>query len=161
AEAYQDWLENKFVLDGVKFFDRPYFLLPECHAWKVIGAHDFGDIHTSQVVVRTERWSVPKKNQDKPLKDGWPSIRAAAAGRGVMSVWLLYNKKEDLVSLVYFADRIKSADPLVPDFVASLLALELAPPLGSGISGSGWTKVFDRTHWVLTIWFPLSSGEPS
>jgi hypothetical protein len=105
AESYRHYVEN-FTLDGVRFFDRPYFLDHDCHAWSVIGAHDFADIHTSQVIVRTERWQVPEENQRPLLKDTWPAIRAEAASRVMTSAWLLYNKQEQLVALVYFTDRV-------------------------------------------------------
>lgn len=157
AEAYKSFVEN-FTLDGIKFFDRPYFLDHDCHAWSVIGAHDFGDIHTTQVIVRTERWMVPAENQRLLLKARWPVIRAEAAGRGLTSAWLLYNKQEQLVALVYFADRIVPKNDLVPDFV-SLSALEFSPPLGHVFDNQGWTKTFDRTQWVLTIWFPFVLGD--
>ena len=51
AREYRDWVFNNYVLDGVSFLKRSYFLSPECHAWTVIGAHDFGDIHSSQIVL--------------------------------------------------------------------------------------------------------------
>jgi hypothetical protein len=162
AEGYKHYVEN-FTLDGVRFFDRPYFLDHDCHAWSTIGAHDFADIHTSQVIVRTERWQVPEENQRPLLKDRWPAIRAEAASRGLTSAWLLYNKQEQLVALVYFADRVVPPNPVVPDFV-SLEALELAQPLGHVFDDQGWNKYFDRTQWALNIWFPFvpgDHGEPS
>jgi hypothetical protein len=162
AEAYKSYVEN-FTLDGVRFFEWPYFLNHDCHAWSVIGAHDFGDIHDVQVIVRTERWAVPIENQRRLLRQQWPAIRAEAQGRGLTSVWLLYNRQEQLVTLVYFANRIVPKNPLVPDFV-SLEALEIAQPLGHIFDDQNWMKTFDRTQWVLTIWFPFligDHGEPS
>ena len=158
AEDYKVWIENDYILDGVEFFNRPYFLNPECHAWSVIGAQDFGDIHTRQVVVRTERWTTPNQNQRGLLKALWPAIRTEAQRRGLTSVWLLYNRQERLVSLIYFADRVAAPDPDEPDF-ASLFALEDASSLGQGFDAAGWVKLFDRTQWVLTIWFPFKPGD--
>lgn len=164
AEAYRFWAENVFTLDGVKFFDRPEFIDHECHVWSTIGAHDFGDIHTSQVVLRTERLAVPAENQRPLLKEQWPLVRDEAERRGYTSVWLLYNKQERLVSLVYFANRIGPTDPQTPDW-ASLTALASAPPLSQVFADQHWTPTFDRTQWVLTIWFPVlwpgDVGEPS
>jgi hypothetical protein len=163
AERYKQWVENDFILDGIKFFDRPEIRNPDCHAWSVIGAHDFGDIHTSQVVVRTERWRVPEENQRVRRKNRWPAIRAQAAEAGLTGVWLLYNKSEQLVALVYFADRVVPKDPLVLDFV-SLAALESSLPLGRVFDDLGWDRTSDLTQWVLTIWFPFvlgDQGEPS
>lgn len=158
ADEYKVWLENEFILDGTKFFDRPFVLNPECYAWSVIAAHDFGDLHTTQFVVRTERWSVPAENQRTLLKESWPEIQAEAEDRGLTSVWLLYNKQERLVSFVYFANRIVPPDPQTPDF-ASLAALADSPALGHIFDDQGWLKTFDRTQWVLTIWFPFVRGD--
>jgi len=158
AEEYKSWVENDFVLDGTRFFDRPYFFNRDCHAWRVIGAHNFGGLE-QQVVLRTERWSVPEASQMYTLKQRWPQIMAAASERGLTGAWLLYNKEEGLVQVVYFADRVAPPDPFVPDF-ASLGALESAPPLGNVFDGQpGWARTFDRTQWVLTVWFPFVLGD--
>jgi hypothetical protein len=158
AEAYKDWLVNDFVLDGVKFFDRPQIMNPEVHVWNVIGAEDFADIHTSQVVVRTERWATPAENQRGLLKELWPAIRAEAKRRGYTAAWLLYSKREQLVSLVYFANRVVPPDPDVPDFI-SLIHLATDDSLGQAFDDVGWAKRFNRTQWVLTIWFPFERGD--
>ncbi|HWY49369.1 MAG TPA: hypothetical protein VNX70_18420 [Bryobacteraceae bacterium] len=162
ANDYKDWVFNSYILDGVLFLHRPYFLNPECHAWAVIDAHDFGDIHTSQVVLRTERWMVTG-NQEDVLKERFDAILAEADRRAITSVWLLYDKDEALVSLVYFGGRVAPNSSAVPDF-ASLGALAGAPPLGAIFDDRGWTRSFDRTEWTLTIWFPFvlgDHGEPS
>jgi len=158
AQDYKSWVENEFVLDGIHFWDRPYFLGPECHVWNVIGAHELGDVDTSHVVVRTERWSVPTDNQRPLLADRLAAIRDEAARRGLPAVWLLYAKQEQLVSLVYFADRIVPKDPLVPDF-ASLGALESAEPLGRVFDDQRWKETLDRTQWDFTIWSPFVLGD--
>lgn len=162
AEQYKDWVENDFILDGMHFFDRPIFIDPDYHAWRVINAHHLDEIDT-RVIVRTERWSVSNHNQVATLNHKWDEILAEARTRGLTSVWLLYNRDERLVQLVYFANRIVPQDPTTPDF-ASLAALEFAPALGHHFDGQAWTKTFDRTQWVLTIWFPFvtgDNGEPS
>ena len=167
AREYRDWVFHSYVLDGVLFLKRPYFLHPECHAWTVIGAHDFGDVHSSQIVLRTERWSL--RNARQPVDVGAEIRRHSgpAQARGLTSVWLLYDKDEDkdeaLVSLVYFGGRVGPSDPREPDY-ASLNALAAAPPLGAIFDDQGWKRTFDRTQWALTIWFPFAlgdRGEPS
>jgi hypothetical protein len=163
AKDYKTFVSEEFAIEGVQFLDRPEFLETDCHSWSVVAARDFADIHTSQVVLRTERWSVPANNQRRLLKGRWPAIRAAAAARGLTSVWLLYNKQEQLVSLVYFANRVAPHDPSAPDF-ASLFTLQGSPALGDLLGDLGYTKHFDRTHWSWTIWFPFlrgDRGEPS
>ena len=128
AVNYESWVENDFVLDGIHFFDRPYFLSPACYSWGVIGAHNFKDL-PQQVAVRTERWSVPQESQKEMLKQKFHALLAAAEGSGMTGVWLLYNKEEQLAQLVYFADRIVSPDPF-----ASLGALQAATPLGATLN---------------------------
>jgi hypothetical protein len=157
ADAYKSWLENEFVLDGTPFFSRPYFLEPDCHAWSVIGSHDFAPTDAPHSVMRTERWSVPVDNQRKLLSDRWPSLVTTARARGLAGVWLLYNKQEQLVSLVYFGKPV-APDPNVPDF-AALAGLEYAPALGEIFDDQGWTQAFDRTHWTLTTWLPFAAGD--
>lgn len=159
ADAYRDWVSDEFVLDGVLFLQRPYFLAPDCRSWSVIGAHDFSDT-ARHVVVRTERWRVPEENQRRLLIERWPLVRDAAAAQGLASVWLLYDRHEGVVSLVSVANRVAPPDPSVPDF-PSLLALELNPSAGVIFDDQPWPRIFDRTSWVLTTWFSADSGAPS
>jgi hypothetical protein len=114
ARDYKNFVVEDFMLDGVQFLERPIFLDHDCHAWTTIGARDFADIHTAQVVMRTERWEVPKKNQRELLRERWPAIRHAARDRGLTSAWLLYNDHERLASLVYFAGRSGPKLPMRP-----------------------------------------------
>jgi CSLREA domain-containing protein len=157
AEDYLHWVTNDFILDGVSFLQRPIFLAPECYAWKVIGTCEFSPVGT-QIIMRTERFSVPSGNLEHLLKQKWDDVQAEAQARGMASVWLTYNDEENLAQLVYFTDRIVPQDPNQPDF-ASLGTLESAPPLGHLFDSYGWTKTFDRTQWVLTIWFPFVTGD--
>ena len=94
------------------FSSDPIFCSPECHAWTVIGTHDFGDVHSSQIVLRTERWSL--RNARLPalmLQQKFAAILANAQARDLTSVWLLYDPEEALVSLVYFGGRVGPSDP--------------------------------------------------
>jgi hypothetical protein len=150
ARQYQTWLWNDFVLDGVAFFDRPFFLNPECHVWDVVGVADLAPYDEYQAVLRTERFRVPATSQDSLLAASWSDILAEARRRGLTGVWLLHDQPEQLVSLVYFADR---SSPLTPN------SLEQAPPLGDVFADQGWIRTFDRTQWVLTIWFPFVLGD--
>lgn len=159
AREYRDWVFHTYALDGVLFLKRSYFLKPDCHAWSVIGAHDFADIHSAQIVLRTERWSVRSARHPAAiLKQRFEAVLASAQARGLTSVWLLYNEEEGLASLVYFAGRAGPSDPRQPDF-ASLDALADAPPLGDIFADQGWKRTFDLTQWALTIWFPFVLGD--
>ena len=157
AREYKAFVE-RYTLNGVKFLERPEFLATDCHWWSLIGARDFADVHTAQVVLRTERWKAPAANQRPWLEARWAAARAQAQARGLTGVWLLYNRHEGLVSLVYFADRVAPPDPAVPDF-ASLAALQSAPPLGDVLGAIDYVKVLDRTQWSWTIWFPVLAGD--
>jgi hypothetical protein len=55
AAAYREWAANEFVVDGTKFFERPYFIDPVFFAWRVIGAHDFKPIADAHKVIRFGR----------------------------------------------------------------------------------------------------------
>jgi len=161
AEQYRDWVENDFILDGMHFFDRPFFINPDFHSWRVIEAHHLDEL-AKRVIVRTERWSVPNNDQVDTLQQKWDGILDEARTRGLTSVWLLYNAEERLVQLVYFANRISQQGSTPYD--AGLTALESSNPLGHHFDDQAWTKTFDRTQWVLTIWFPFvtgDNGEPS
>jgi hypothetical protein len=157
AQAYKSWVENEFALDGILFFQRPYFLNPVYYAWDVIGAHDFKDVFTSHTVVRLERWNLPDGNHQSALDEVWPSIRERAEQQGLSSVWLMHNERERLAGIVSVAGRVGPQNPNEPDF-ASLGALESLPSLGQTFNERGWEKAFDRTSWVLTIWFPVEPG---
>lgn len=162
AEGYERWVKERFVLDGTLFLDRDYFLSSDCHAWKTVAAHSFGDIRDSQIVFRTERWSVPKSNQLPLLKQRWPAIRAEAERRGYSAVWLLYRKQDRFVSIVSYAPR---TTPVGTD-LAGLAALEAAPSMGAALADQGWPKVMDLTTFSLNIWFPNPGptgdrGDPS
>jgi hypothetical protein len=161
AIDYADFVLHRYVLDGVQFVDRVYFKDHDCRAFRTIGAHDFADFRTSQLVVRTERWQVSDdaNGVEGLLNQRWPDVRAAAAAAGLTSVWLLWNDDERKVQLVYFADRVAPPDPEVPDF-ASLGALAGAPPLGAIFDDQpAFTRELDRTHWVFNIWQPFVLGD--
>jgi hypothetical protein len=144
AREYRDWVFNTYVLDGVHFLKRSYFLNPDCHAWTVIGAHDFADIHGSQIVLRTERWSLHNARQpDRVLGQKFDAILAEAQARGLTSVWLLYDPEERLASLVYFGGRVGPSDPRAPD-MASLGALADAPPI---LGGGSAPAILARRTW--------------
>ena len=77
AEYMHDWYQdpvNGFVLDGIPILQRPYFINPKAHCWRVIGAHDFKGIDVAQRVVRFERWHC-NRNLEGVLEREWASIR--------------------------------------------------------------------------------------
>lgn len=164
AADYEDFVLHDYVLDGVQFVERVYFKDHDCRHWKTIGAHDFADFSSNQVVLRTERWRVPDTNWIKLLNRRWPEVRDTAGERGLTSVWLLYSRRDNFVQLVYFANRVVPPDPTMPDFT-SLGALAGAPPLGALFADqTSWQQDMDKTQWVFTIWQPFvlgDQGDPS
>jgi hypothetical protein len=159
AAAYREWAANEFVVDGTKFFERPYFIDPVFFAWRVIGAHDFKPIAEAHKVIRFERWRA-SGDARSALERAWPDVRHDAQSRDLASVWLLHSDEHEQVGVVTVADSVGPPGGTEPD-VASLVALASMPSLGQRFQDqAGADKVFDRTSWVFTIWFPLRQGEP-
>lgn len=158
ARDYADFVTREFVLDGVQFLSRSYFLAPDCHPWAVVAAAQWAGPER-QVLMRTERFSVPAGSDTKAvLRERWPALRAEARARGYSAVWLLHQPDESLVSVVSYTERLTPDAPLAPD-VAGLAALETAAPLGAVFADQGWVRVLDRTSWTLTTWFPFAAGD--
>ncbi|HZI12627.1 MAG TPA: hypothetical protein VE153_19750 [Myxococcus sp.] len=159
ALDYERWTHHDFVLDGEIFVQRSLFVGPECRAWKTIGAFQVGDLATNTPVLRTERYSVPDWDMTLVLKLLYPVLRHRALEQGLTGMWLLYDDRSDLVTLVYFADRVGDYTPgPVPD-LASLGALAQKPRQGRLFELLGWPNVFDRTQFTFTIWFPYEKGD--
>jgi len=164
AAKYFKWVKEDFVLDGEHFFDRAIFSKIDCHAWELLHNLENGDLKNGQVVVRTERFSVPTANQKKALAEAWPAISAEAKKRNLLQVQVLYNDTENLVSVVYMGGRVGERNLYMPDFT-SLNAVEKPTALGEPLTKrQGWKRIFDRTSWALTQWRPFEKadrGEPS
>jgi len=160
AQAFADWVANDFEFDGVNILQRPDFAEVSARVWRIIGAHDFKDIHSAQHVYRTEIWSMKDINAGDRLATEWPLLRDQAEEKGHSSLWLLYNGDQREVSLVTVAERVGPQATEALDF-ASLNWLERLPSLGQAWEDRGnAVKTFDRTHWVFTIWFP-NTGDAS
>jgi hypothetical protein len=159
AENFSQWLSQDFSLDGVLILQRPYFLGIKAYTYKVIGAFRFDENKMHKVVVRTERWQTPGGAFVEPFLRGlYPLIRLEANKRHYTEVWLLYNDEANIVNIVYFRDRVGPNDPTTPDF-ATLEALASDPSMGKVFDSLKWTKLFDRTSWVLTSWPPFVKGD--
>ncbi|MBL4689142.1 MAG: hypothetical protein JKY37_31405, partial [Nannocystaceae bacterium] len=159
ATHYREFVTEDYVLDGFQFLERPGVLDPSCFQWKNIAAYEFGDIGTDHVVMRTERWSIPGHgNKTHFLRSLAEDLSEDAEGRGLTGVWLLYNRQERFVEIVHVGGRVGPIEPGELD-VASVGALATAPTLGEEFDERGWDKVLDRTHFVLSIWFPFELGD--
>lgn len=158
AQNYHHFVENEFFLDGVEFVDRADFKGHECHDWKVTKAYELSSVDTSQLIMRTERFTMSGPCPARTLESTWEAIRREATDRHMAAVWLLYNDVENLAQIVYYNDRIVPYDPNILDF-ASLGFVAGGVPLGHHLAEKGWARTFDRTQWVLTIWFPFVKGD--
>ncbi|MFO0631554.1 MAG: hypothetical protein U0168_01750 [Nannocystaceae bacterium] len=159
AAAYKQWVTQDYALDGVQFLARPEVISPECHQWQNIAAFELGDISLDHVVMRTERWSIPgNKNPKHYIEEQVDDILDGAEALGLTGVWVLYQKDERLVEIVYIGGRVAPPNPGELDF-NSFFALAGAPTLGAAFDAKGWTRVLDRTHFVLSIWFPFVLGD--
>jgi hypothetical protein len=149
---FSRWFRDEFRLDGKLFVERSWVKDFSRLTFHVLGAHDFKDVHDSQLVVRAERWAL-NGERGAALESAWPELRDRAADRGLASAWLLFSDERREAALITVADRVGRRDPTAPD-VASLRALEAQPSLAEELSSQGWArKTFDRTSWIFTIWF--------
>lgn len=151
ALAFGNWCRNEFEIDGVLILDRPDFADVSAQVYRVIGAHDFKDIHSAQIACRTEIWSTDGKGIEDKLINMWPSLRDRAGQEEKSSLWLLHNAEEGEVGLVTVIDRLGEHSQSELDY-ATLNSAMTADSYGDGWSWG--SKTFDRSHWVFTIWFP-------
>lgn len=159
--AFADWCENEFEIDGVLILDRPDFAEVTTHIFRVIGAHDFKDIHRAQTAYRTEIWKSSDSSAEDKLVNLWPSLRDRAEEEGHSSIWLLHNAQSAEISIVTVVDRVDPQASQGLDY-ATLDALAEAKSYGDEWD---WAeKTSSRCHWVYTIWFPntgSSEDEPA
>lgn len=155
AEAYRRWVLDEFVVDGVPFPQRSYFVDPVFLAWQVVGAHDFDPIDT-HAAIRFERWSLAGPGGREFLDELWAEARREARKRGLASVWMLYSGERGEAGLVTVAKR--SADAAPGEVDGGSLALLGQRSLGDAIEHAGrGTPVFDRTGLVWTLWLPRAA----
>jgi hypothetical protein len=149
AAQYLDWERNDFVLDGVHFLDRPEFLSPVCRSWTVVGAAQFTPENTTHFFMRTERYRAPAGHTHQQVAARWIQIRDEAQRRRLSGVRLLFDPSSRMVEIIHLADRA----------VFDLLGLGSLPSLGLPLLQDGCSKSFDRTQFVLTIWYPFVAGD--
>jgi hypothetical protein len=156
AEAYRRWVLDDFVVDGVPFPERSYFVDPVFLAWHVVGAHDFDPIDT-HVAIRFERWALSGPAAREVLDELWPAARKEARERGLASVWVLYSEERREAGLVTVAKRSGQAAPGEVDEAS--LALLRRPSIGAALEARGLaTSVLDRAGLVWTIWLPRAAA---
>lgn len=154
AMAFSDWCQHEFAIDGVLILERPDFAEVTAQVYRVIGAHDFKDLSTHQIVYRTELWRAHDHGFADRLETQWPTLRDRAAADGKSALWLLFNGSVGEIAMVTVSDRIGERRDDELDF-ESLRAVENTPSYGAEWEAEGVVeKTFDRSHWVLTIWLP-------
>ncbi|HKY64369.1 MAG TPA: hypothetical protein VJR29_13225 [bacterium] len=161
AEDFYNWVSHDFILDGLLMPQRAYFINHAAAFYKVIGAYEFKSSRTSQHVLRTERWETPAHGGpavELLLKVVYPLLVLEAYNRGYTAIWLLYNEEQRVVNIVTFDNREALPDPPAPDF-ATLNAMMAQPTMGKLFDALQWPKTFDRSSWVLSIWYPFEEGD--
>jgi len=162
ARSYEKFVKEDFhTFDPatgqvVQFLDRSIFANPDCRNWYVVGAAEFSDFKTTQYQLRTERWSIPTPlGIIVFLELKWPQVKAAAKRiPGVSAVWLLVNREDRVVSVVYFQNR------LAPFPTAGMDQLMSAPSVLAGYAAAhGWTQIYMAGHLALNIWLPFLPGD--
>ncbi|MGH9303199.1 MAG: hypothetical protein ACRDZ5_02180 [Acidimicrobiales bacterium] len=159
AQAFETWVREDFVLDGVNFFDRGAFLDPEGHLWHIVGMEDLADVHTSQDAMRFQRWHLPRTPSIEQLQQSWPTVRKDASSSGLSSIWLLYCPDAHHPQLGLVMSSGLRSDKSAGDTLPLLDGLESLPSPATELAGElDGTKVFDRTSWIYTVWFPVTGG---
>jgi hypothetical protein len=149
---------------GVKFWDRPFFIGVDKHAWRVTGAHDFMPMGNAHYVNRLERFICTRPDVEARLAAVWPTMREAAKTQGLASIWLLFQPDDYQIGIVTVAAQIVGTDDA--DVASrSLAALEHSDSLARLLPQElASHKVFDRTSLNLSLWLPWSreaGGAPS
>jgi hypothetical protein len=149
---------------GVTFWDRPFFVNVDKHAWHVTGAHDFTPMATTHYVNRLERFTYTGGNPADRLVDAWPLICEAAEAQGLASTWLLFQPDDRQIGIVTIAAKVAGADD-ADAASRSLAALDHAESLSRHLPRElALLTLFDRTSLNLSLWLPQSrsaGGAPS
>jgi hypothetical protein len=149
--AFSLWCKEEFALDGILIFDRPDFDEVFTRIYRVIGAHDFKDVHSAQTAYRTEIWKTDDKGMEDKLLNMWPALRDRAEAGNLSSLWLLHNAEAAEIALITVIGRTGLYSQSELDYL-TLNAAQSAPSYGEDWH---WAeKTFDRSHWVYTVWFP-------
>ena len=158
AGRFEAWVLNEFELDGVLFPDRPMFQECSSKVWEVIAAENFQDMHTQQGLMRIEEWRFNGDLDQESLEDTWPSIRGKAIDTNLSSAWLLLNVERGEISTVTtMPSASASGDSPQPD-IDGLMKLAALPSIGAELETAGVEKIFDRTSFIYTVWFPVTQG---
>jgi AcrR family transcriptional regulator len=153
AREYLHWLRTGFRLDGFVFLERPFFINPQCTAWRVVGAAQWKPPAGSHYLMRTERLRAPAGGvTGAALAGHWLRIAAQARLRGLSAVRL--NHEADAaggarIEILQIGDRS----------IGNILAIGAATSLAAPLVAQGWRREFDRTQLVLTVWFPFVAGD--
>jgi hypothetical protein len=148
---------------GVKFWDRPFFIGVNKHAWHVIGAYDFTPM-AAHYVNRLERFAYEGEVSTDDLLALWPLLRDAARAINLASVWLLFQPEEHQIGLLTVMAPVPGADA-AERASKSMAALERTDSLSKYFTQPMQAqKIFDRTSLNLSLWLPLSrraGGDPA
>ncbi len=148
AQAFGSWLDNDFILDGTKFWDRPGMAGGhECFVWEVLGSVDRPSNTAQQVMHRTERFEIKGADARQRLVAMWDSIKVEALRRGHSSIFLLYSEAQQVAELMYFEDR-----PLQERSLFNPITIANRPSYMD-------RPLVDWSAWVASIWFPFRPAD--
>jgi hypothetical protein len=148
---------------GVKFWDRPFFIGVDKHAWHVVGAYDFAPM-TTHYANRFERFAYTGDVSMDDLQALWPRLREAAEAIDLASVWLLLQPDEHQIGLLTVIAQRPGANA-AESASKSIVALERTDTLSRYfVPPMQVQKIFDRTSLNLALWLPWSrraGGDPA
>jgi hypothetical protein len=155
AADYVRFTEELELEPGVTFWDRPFFIGVDKHAWHVVGAYDFAPM-ASHYAHRFERFAYRGKTSMDDLQALWPRMLEAATEAGLASVWLLFQPDERQIGLVTVIAQMPGADA-AKSASSSIAALESQDSLSKQFrEHSHAEKIFDRSSLNLSLWLPWS-----
>lgn len=165
AAQYARFVTERFEYPaGTQFLDRPEFSGPECRDWTVLAARRFAPLDT-HTALRTERFDTGLTRFSDELRLAVALVRASPAlireahDRGYAEVQVLHSLRDHKVQIVYFHPRVLPVSAAAPDG-AAFGALAAAAPLGDLVAADlGLARVYDQSHFVLTIWQPYEPGD--
>jgi hypothetical protein len=144
ALDYVRFTEELELEPGVRFWDRPFFIGVEKHAWHVIGAYDFAPMAT-HYAHRFERFALTGETSMDELNARWPLMLEEGQAAGLASVWLLYQPDERQIGLLTVIAQVAGTDA-AQSASRSIAALEAKESLSKQFSERMHAqKIFDRS----------------
>ncbi|NKB37259.1 MAG: hypothetical protein GKR93_08825 [Gammaproteobacteria bacterium] len=157
ALAFDKWLMQELVTDGVAYTEREILLEMSSSAWHVVGAHNLKDLYTQQTIMRVEDWQAPAACTREQLVTEWDRLLEQASGAGYSAIWLLHDDEMRKLSLITtFRPEMCQSNPDSKTVFSQLNSIPHISDNSELLSGA--EKTFDRSSYIFNIWFPITDS---